>query len=49
MPDDLRISPSETYPRQRSGAAIMLDVVQPNARADLDCVIAGALCWLSYR
>ena len=43
MPDDLRISPSEAYRRQRSGAAIMLDVVQPNASADLDRVIAGAL------
>ena len=43
MADDLRITPSEAQRRLQAGAAIVLDVVQPNSWADLDRVVAGSL------
>ena len=41
--NNLRLSPSEARARLDAGRAIALDVVQPNAWADLDRVVAGAL------
>ena len=43
MADHLRITPSEAQRLLQSGAAIVLDVVQPNGWADLDRVVAGSL------
>lgn len=43
MPDNIRLTPSQAKTRLDAGRAILLDVVQPHAWADLDRVVAGSV------